>query len=133
MKGKLLLTASIRQFTPTTRIATRMQKKREFRDRMLAKIDNITEVREMSRGRPLSVDIRFYLYGGSEEEGRSKKDLDNLLKAILDTLPDHMDRDHAESGLGLIEGDSDHLIFEVNAIKKFVTDPKEEGIDIEIS
>jgi Holliday junction resolvase RusA-like endonuclease len=109
-----------------------MQKKREFRDRMIANINNIVAVREVSRGRPLSVTIRFYLYSASAEEGRAKKDLDNLLKPILDTLPDHMDRAHTESGLGLMVGDSDHLIFEVNAVKKLVTDPKEEGIEIEI-
>ena|SRR2546425_3784233 len=132
MRGRSIMKASIKQFTPKTLRVTPIQKKREFRDRMLAEINNIAEVRKFSRGRPLSVAVHFYLYSGSDEEGRAKKDLDNLVKIVLDTLADHVDRAHTESGLALIEEDGDHLIFELCASKKLVTDPKEEGIDLEI-
>jgi hypothetical protein len=99
---------------------------------MLAQVKSIAAIRELSRGRSLSIIIRFYLYGASEEEGRAKKDIDNLLKIVLDALPDYMDRDHTEPGLGLLEGDSDHPIFEVSATKKLVSSLKEEGVDLEI-
>jgi len=108
------------------------KKKREFRDRTLEQVHDIAEVRKSSRGKPLAVTLHFSLYSGSGEEGRVKKDLDNLMKIVLDTLPDYMDRGHLEKGLGLIEGDSDHLIFEVNAVKELVPNQKEEGIDVEI-
>jgi hypothetical protein len=84
---------------------------------MLAKIDNIHAIQELSRGKLLSIAVCFYLYSGSAEEGRAKKDLDNLLKIVLDTLTDHLDRRHTEEGLGLIEEDGDHLIFEVRNIR----------------
>jgi Holliday junction resolvase RusA-like endonuclease len=132
LRGKSILSVSIREFTPKTRRVTPIEKKKEFRNRMLAKIDNIHAIQELSRGKLLSIAVCFYLYSGSAEEGRAKKDLDNLLKIVLDTLTDHLDRRHTEEGLGLIEEDGDHLIFEVNATKKLVSDPKEEGIDLEI-
>jgi hypothetical protein len=132
LRGTSLLRVSLREFTPKTLNSTSLVKKREFRERVLAQVQSIAAVRKLSRGRSLSIVIHFYLYGASEEEGRAKKDIDNLLKIVLDALPDYMDRDHTEPGLGLLEGDSDHPIFEVNATKKLVTDQKEEGIDLEI-
>src|SRR2546427_7436104 len=100
MRGKSIMSVSIREFTPKTLRVTPIEKKKEFRNRMLAKIDNIADIQKLSRGKPLSVAVHFYLYSGSEEEGRAKKDLDNLLKIVLDTLADHVDRGHTELGLG---------------------------------
>ncbi|HZY93782.1 MAG TPA: hypothetical protein VFE98_02850 [Candidatus Bathyarchaeia archaeon] len=65
-------------------------------------------------------------------ESRAKKDLDNLLKILLDTLPDYMDRAKTVRGLGLIEEDNDYLVFEIHVIKKFVTKEADAGLDLEI-
>src|SRR5439155_23928351 len=93
----------------------------------------IDAFRKLFRGRRLAAKITFYLYSGSSQESRAKKDLDNLMKIVLDALPDYMDRAHTENGLGLMEGDSDELVYQVNAVKELVMDQAKEGIDLELS
>jgi Holliday junction resolvase RusA-like endonuclease len=78
------------------------------------------------------------LYDGRKDEmpnpeGRTKKDLDNLLKIVLDVLPVKMDSEGKNDGLGLIKKDHDHLVYEIKSTKTIVFKEKEEGIDIEIS
>ena len=133
MKSDLVFDVTVRGFTPMARGSEMMRKKRELRDGILAKRIDIDAFRHLFRGRRLAAKIRFYLYSGSSQEGRAKKDLDNLMKIVLDTLPDYMDRAHTEKGLGLMEGDSDELVYEVNAVKELVTDQTKEGIDLELS
>ena len=95
------------------------------------------DIRDFCKNRKLSITVRFYLYDGSEDgisqpEGRTKKDLDNLLKIVLDVLPEKMDTAGKNDGLGLIKRDYDYFVYEINSIKKIVTLKREEGIDIEI-
>ena len=80
----------------------------------------------------LSVDVCFFLYGKPENPKDAEKDLDNMLKILLDVLPDYMDTDRTQKGLGLMEDKKDHLIFEVHATKELVEEEAQEGIDIEI-
>jgi hypothetical protein len=83
----------------------------------------------------LSVDITFYLYSKSTATGRSNKDLDNMLKVICDSLPEHMvhqDTANLYPGLGLIEGDKDEKIFEILSRKKLVNSEDERGFELEI-
>jgi len=133
MKSDLVFDVSLRGFTPMARGSDIMRKKRELRDRILQERHDIDAFSKLFRGRRLATKIHFYLYGGSSQEGRARKDLDNLLKIVLDTLPDYMDRARTEKGLGLMEGDSDELVYEVNAVKELVTDQTKEGIDMELS
>ncbi len=133
MKSDLVFDVTARGFTPLALGSEMVRKKRELRDKVLEKRNDIDAFRNLFRGRRLAAKIHFYLYSGSSQEGRAKKDLDNLMKIVLDTLPDHMDRAHTEKGLGLMVGDSDELVYEVNASKELVTDQSKEGIDMELS
>ena len=134
MKGPTLLgRTSIRGFPPRTSGKEDVEKKREVRDRLKAQIDDLPVLQKACRGRRLSVDVAFYLYGKSAVLGRKAKDLDNLLKIVLDTLPEYMDRGKKELGLGLIEEDRDDFVFDLHAVKRMVENEDEEGIDIEIS
>ncbi len=123
----------MRGFPPRTYGSHDVEKKKEIRDLLLTKIVNLSNFQNVCRGKRLSVDICFYLYGKSSLEGRANKDLDNLLKIVLDTLPDYMDKKKTERGLGLIEEDNDYLVFEIHATKQLVSEASEEGMELEIS
>jgi len=77
--------------------------------------------------------VTFYLLAGTTLESRTGKDIDNLLKIVMDTLPEYMDRARVNQGLGLIFEDKDDMVFEVHAAKSLVKTEAEEGIDIEIA
>jgi len=129
--GKL----SIREFEPkTAKPGEEVKRKIQLRNFISKNTKNLTEMRNFCRGKKLTLEICFYLYSGEPKDtSRYTKDLDNLLKIVLDVLPEFMDSEHKEHGLGLIEKDKDDLIFEVHASKELVSDKKLEGIDIEIS
>ena len=97
-------------------------------------LHNIESIRALSRKWPLSLVIIFYLYDqpSLEGEGRRKKDLDNMLKIVLDTMPDYIDNNKKEKGLGLMESANDELLFNIEATKKFVNDSLLEGVDLEL-
>src|SRR2546426_642826 len=106
MKGSILLPkVALRKFTPRTYGGHDVAKKKVIRDLFLRKVENLSEIRSKCRGKKLSLDVCFYLFGKSSLEGRAGKDLDNLLKIVLDTLPDYMDKMKSERGLGVIEED----------------------------
>jgi len=128
----------LRNFEPKTASSDAVDRKRKLKDEIENSIKNLDEIKDFCKNKKLSITVRFYLYDGSEDEipqpeGRTKKDLDNLLKIVLDVLPEKMDTDGKNDGLGLIKRDYDHLVYEINSIKKIVTHKREEGIDIEIS
>ena len=136
MKGSILLKKiSIRKFTPLTFARNSVKNKKELKKVILDKIPNIEEVRNKTLGKELHLDICFYLNNQTSEEGNSQKDIDNLLKTVLDVLPQKFSDEDNEpiDGLGLIEKKSDHKIFEIHALKKFVKTHEDEGYDIEIS
>ena len=83
----------------------------------------------------LHLDICFYLNNQTREEGNSQKDIDNLLKTVLDVLPQKFSDEAPNQidGLGLIEKKADYKIFEIHALKKFVKTHEDEGYDIEIA
>jgi len=70
------------------------------------------------------------LWGGSKVEGRTKKDLDNLLKIVCDVLADYMDSEKTNRGLEIMR--TDNSIYEIHCSKDIVDDENDEGIDIEI-
>jgi hypothetical protein len=85
MKGGVLLPKiSVRGFPPRTYGEDDIPKKAEVRDRMKAKIPDLGELQRRCRGKRLYVDATFYLYQKSSLQGRAGKDLDNLLKIVLD-------------------------------------------------
>lgn len=68
----------------------------------------------------------------SDEKGRSKTDLDNLLKILLDVLSINIVNGQTPiSGLGLIQNDAQ--IYEIRCKKIPITQETDEGINIQIS
>ncbi|MDG6926351.1 MAG: hypothetical protein JRN09_07330 [Nitrososphaerota archaeon] len=94
--------------------------------------DEIGAAREKFRDKVLRIDVEFRLWKGTEAttNTRAKKDLDNLLKPVLDVLQTSLNTQKTEPGLDLIEGDE--KVHEINARKIIVDDEREEGIRIVI-
>ena len=129
---------SIRNFEPKTASNDEVIRKIELRDEIKKQIKNLDEIKKFCLNNKLSVKVWFYLWDSSKEgiaqpEGQTKKDLDNMLKIVLDVLPEKMDNDGKNEGLGLIEGNKDEWVCELYSVKKIVYHKEEQGMDIEIS
>ena len=132
MTSQELLNLSIRGFTPQTYGSDDVAKKIKLRDVIKSKIDDLSLVQRNCKGKKLAVDVCFNLFSATSELGRKTKDLDNLLKILLDTLPEYMDRAKTNEGLGLLPDDRDDLIFQINCKKNLVSNESEEGIDLKV-
>lgn len=71
---------------------------------------NLEGIKEFCQNKKLSISVNFFLYDVSEDripqpEGRIIKDLDNLLKIVMGVLPEKMDSEGTNDGLGLIKKD----------------------------
>ena len=134
MKGQVYLPkTSLRGFPPRTYGEADVQKKIQVRDLLRPKIDDLPSLQQLCRGNRLWLGVTFLLLAGTTVESRTGKDIDNLLKIVMDTLPEYMDRARMHEGLGLILEDKDDMIYEVHAEKTLVGSDSEEGIDIEIA
>lgn len=131
MLGKI----SIRGFTPQTAKKGKQitERKQELRNEFLTQNRNLQNIKESCKGKKLSLDVSFYLNDNTPDKSSFKKDLDNLLKILLDVLPEYMDDGKKEMGLGIIQENKDDLIFEIKCHKEFVDGKSNEGIDVEIS
>lgn len=128
-----ILSLSVKSYQPKTYGGKHdVERKKELRDLILSKISNFAEVQKNCRGKRLSLNICFNLFSDTDVEGRKTKDLDNMLKIFCDVFPDFVDRDKKVKGLGLIEGDSDDMIFEIHCTKRLVGHESDEGIDFSI-
>jgi len=111
-----------------------MVAKRELRDAIINEIGltAIKGARERLWDKKLSVQVVFSLWEGRADlsDTRSKKDLDNLLKPLLDSLQDKLEAGGKEMGLGLIPNDD--LIYEIQAKKEIVKEEAAEGIVLSI-
>ena len=80
----------IRGFNPGTSNRKKIERKELLKQEIGSKIDkDLKKVQSRCKKRPLLIDVRFYLYY-SDVQGRTKKDLDNLLKILLDVLSVNM-------------------------------------------
>jgi len=111
-----------------------VKRKKELLQKILDSIDDDSGNPENCLDKKLSLNVCYNLYYDKKNPQRYEKDLDNLLKLLLDVLPQHMDNtpDPKPSGLGLMRDNHDKMIFEINCSKKLVDDELNEGIDIEI-
>jgi Holliday junction resolvase RusA-like endonuclease len=110
------------------------ERKRELRNEFALQNNNLAEIRSNCKGKQLSVDVWFYLYYGVPKDvSRYKKDLDNMLKVLLDVLKEKMDDNLQVQGLGIINDNEDNLIYEINCRKTFVNLQSQEGIHVTIS
>ncbi|MDA4134193.1 MAG: hypothetical protein OK441_01315 [Thaumarchaeota archaeon] len=136
MNQKPLFTVELKPFEPHTVRSGRGHKnvKKELHEAIMraADGDDIGAAREKIRNKTLRIDVEFRLWKGSEKttNTRAKKDLDNLLKPILDVLQTSLNTQKTEPGLDLIEGDES--VHEINAKKIIVDHERDEGIRIVI-
>ncbi len=128
--GKL----SIRKFTPQTvkkGKETTLRKKRlqqAFRDQN----ENLAEMQEKCQKKKLSLKVTFYLNKDTPDESSFKKDLDNLLKILMDVIKQEMDDEEKNAGLGLVVKNKDEEVFEIVCSKELVSGKENEGIDLDI-
>ena len=135
MKGDVLLNpVKVRGFTPLTARKNKIERKKQIRDIIKEKIGkDIIKVRKLCKEKPVFVDVCFYLLK-TDDISRSKKDLDNLMKIVCDSLLTHMIQNNKEEelkGLDLINDDSE--IYETRCRKKLVETVDKEGFDLMIS
>jgi Holliday junction resolvase RusA-like endonuclease len=131
-----LFAVELKEFEPHTIRSGRGHKniKKQLHDAIIraADGDEIGAAREKFRDKVLRIDVEFRLWKGTKAttDTRAKKDLDNLLKPVLDVLQTSLNNQKTEPGLDLIEGDES--IHEINAKKIIVDDEKAEGIRISV-
>jgi Holliday junction resolvase RusA-like endonuclease len=131
-----LFTVELKPFEPHTVRSGRGHKnvKKQLHEAILRASDgdDIGAAREKFKHKALRIDVEFRLWKGTENttNTRAKKDLDNLLKPVLDVLQTSLNTQKTEPGLDLIEGDES--VHEINARKIIVDDEMEEGIRIVI-
>ena len=136
MSQKSLFTVELKRFEPHTVRSGRGHKnvKKQLHEAIMraADGDDIGAAREKIRNKILRIDVEFRLWKGSDKttNTRAKKDLDNLLKPVLDVLQTSLNTQQTEPGLDLMEGDES--VHEINAKKFIVDDESEEGIRIAI-
>ncbi|MDA4121977.1 MAG: hypothetical protein OK456_02205 [Thaumarchaeota archaeon] len=136
MDHRPLFTVELKGFEPHTVRSGRGHKnvKRQLREAIFDATDGdeIGAAREKVRGKALRIDVEFRLWRGSDEttNTRAKKDLDNLLKPVLDVLQTSLNTQKTEPGLDLIEGDE--VVHEIYARKTIVDHEKDEGIKVVI-
>ena len=125
----------IRNFPPATAGKKVLQRKKELRDTIKNKIGEkkLQKIRDRCRGKHLFLNITYRLLK-TDDEGRSQKDLDNLIKILFDVFQDYItnhSKDKEFEGLGLIENDKD--IFKICCEKKLTDSPSDEGFDLMVS
>lgn len=122
----------IREFNPGTSSKRKIERKKLLKKEIESEIGkNLKKVQSRCKRGPLLIDVRFYLYY-SDEQGRTKKDLDNLLKILLDVLSVNMiNGQNPLEGLGIVMDDSD--IRKIICEKQIVNSTEQEGIDLQIS
>ena len=139
MRKTLLSKISV-SYIPRTSNRKDPEKKEKLRDKLREAI--ISSGQDFDRLKQdclkenyLSLDVTYRLYNDPKVEGRSRKDIDNLLKILLDVLPEKLSIQDGKGrrGLGIISDDKDTKIFEIHCSKKLVDVESDEGLDLEIS
>jgi Holliday junction resolvase RusA-like endonuclease len=132
LKWKIAVQTGIRNFNPETASSNKLKRKKELKKALSIEIGKqYQKILKRVRGRELFINVCFYLYQ-SDQMGSSKKDLDNLLKIVLDVLSVNMVNGQKKmAGLGFLKDDSQ--VFKVYCEKIIINDPKKTGLDLKIS
>jgi len=116
----------------TAKPGREVPRKIKLRDIIRSRAHNLDEIRKNLKEKKIALDICFYLNKERiENVSRYEKDLDNLMKIVMDVLPDYMDKAETNEGLGLFKNDT--LVYDVHATKEFVFSEDKEGMEIKIS
>lgn len=136
-KGDELLTPiDVKGYNPLTFRKKVRIRKIELRDIIQKQIDKkglkIEKIRNRCKGKPLAIIVDFNLLK-SEEEGTSKKDLDNLVGVFCDILSEYIIKNTTDDdlkGLGFVK--DDEMIYEIHCTKKIVKKQENMGFTISI-
>lgn len=119
MKWQVVLPRiEIPDYTPVTANSKkRVERKKELYRKLKKAIgSDLTKIKKLSKKYPLTIDVRYYLLE-SNESGKSKKDLDNLLKILFDVLSVNMINGQKPiKGLGLMIDDT--YVYKIKCEKK---------------
>ncbi len=128
MKGDVLLqNVQVRGFVPATAGKGVMDGKKKIRDAVETKLGkNIDSVRKRCAGKPLSINVIFYLQRNS---AHAKKDLDSLSNVLLSVLSKEMGA-KKEAGLDIVGDDS--AIYRFVFEKMIVESAEKEGLAFSI-
>lgn len=128
----LLGKISLRKFEPkTSKTKKDVSRKIDLRNKIRGSRSNLPQIRNKCRGEKIRLKIKFYLSKQREENvSKYSKDLDNMLKIVLDVLPEYMDNSKKNRGLGLI--DDDNSVYAISTEKVLVDDDADQGIYIEV-
>jgi len=127
----VLPTIEIPDYTPVTANSKkRVERKKELYRKLKKAIgSDLTKIKKLSKKYPLTIDVHYYLLESSKS-GKSKKDLDNLLKILFDVLSVNMinGQDPIE-GLGLMVDDT--YVYKIKC-EKTENFKGREGFDLKI-
>jgi Holliday junction resolvase RusA-like endonuclease len=128
MKGDVLLqNVQVKGFVPATAGRNVKADKKKIIEAVETKLGkNITNVRKRCAGKPLSINVTFFLQKNSTH---AKKDLDSLSNVLLDVLSKEIGTGK-ESGLNIISDDG--IIYRFVFEKKIVENEKDEGLTFSI-
>jgi len=126
---------SVRQFKPKTvkKGKETTMRKMDLQEAFVEQNENLSELQDKCKGKKLSIHVTFYLNENTPDKTSYKKDLDNLLKILMDVIKEEMDDNEKKIGLGLVIENRDEEIFEIICHKEFVTNEDDEGIDLVVS
>jgi hypothetical protein len=123
----LLQNIQVKGFVPATAGRNVKADKKKILDAVETKLGkNIENVRKRCAGKPLSINITFFL---QKDSAHAKKDLDSLSNVLLVVLSKKMGTGK-ESGLDIINDDS--IIYRYVFEKKIVDSEKDEGLAFSI-
>ena len=111
----------------------RHERKEELIKAVKEKSGELERARREFRDKRVKVSVRFNLEKPTEGRPNTvgRKDLDNMLKLVLDSLQTKADSQGKLEGLGLIQDDD--CIYRLEANKMLVDRPEQSGISIIIS
>jgi len=121
------------EFRPLTSNRKKIERKILLRDLILKELgQDIKNIQDRCENKRLLINAVFSLIE-SEQQGRSKPDLDNLLKILLDVLSINMVNGQSPiEGVGIIHDDSQ--IYEIRCKKiPLNEDSVNEGLKLQIS
>ncbi|HEX9846223.1 MAG TPA: hypothetical protein VGA92_07140 [Candidatus Nitrosotenuis sp.] len=128
MKGDVLLqNIQVKGFVPATAGRNVKADKKKILDAIETKLGkNINNVRKRCAGKPLSINVTFFL---QKDSAHAKKDLDSLSNVLLTILSKEIGTSK-EAGLDIINDDS--IIYRYVFEKKIVDAEKDEGLAFSI-
>ena len=123
---------NIRKFNPETASKNKIKRKQALKKEIGNKVSKrYKKIFDRLSEKELFIDVCFYLQR-AKNSGNTKKDLDNLLKILLDALSENMVNGQKKmKDLGFLKDDSE--VFKIHCEKRLVNMDKDMGLDLKIS